>query len=131
MSKKINRRDFIKTSALVGVATTVMSKILFSSPVTHNRVKLGFIGTGLRGQWLLSLAVKYPDVEIPAICDIDKGMVRSTLKILKGIDKPEPRVYQNGDEDFRNMVARENLNGVIIATPWKWHHPMSIAATMN
>ena len=131
MSKRINRRDFVKTIALAGTAAAMMPKSLFSSPVTNEQIKLGFIGTGMRGQWMLWLAAKYPEVQIPAICDIDDGMIESALKILKDAGKPDPRIYKNGDEDFRNMVANEDLDGVYIATPWEWHHTMAIAAMKN
>ena len=128
MGKTMKRREFIKTTAVAGVAAALIPKSLFSSPVINERIKLGFIGTGMRGQWVLWLAAKYPEVDIPAICDIDNGMIESALKILKEAGKPEPRVYKKGDEDFRNMVESENLDGVYIATPWEWHHPMAIAA---
>jgi len=131
MSKRINRRDFVKTMALAGTAAAMMPKSLFSSPVVNKQIKLGFVGTGMRGQWMLWLAAKYPEVQIPAICDIDDGMIESALKILKDAGKPDPRIYKNGDEDFRNMVANEDLDGVYIATPWEWHHPMAIAAMKN
>ena len=131
MSKRINRRDFVKTMALAGTAAAMMPKSLFSSPVVNKQIKLGFVGTGMRGQWMLWLAAKYPEVQIPAICDIDDGMIESALKILKDAGKPDPRIYKNGDEDFRNMVGNEDLDGVYIATPWEWHHPMAIAAMKN
>ena len=130
MSKKINRRNFIKTTASVGAAAAVMPTSLFSA-TAEKRIKMGFMGTGMRGQWVLMLAAKYPEVDIPAICDIDDGMIESALKILKNAGKPEPRVYKNGDEDFLNMVKNEDLDGVYIATPWEWHHPMAIAAMKN
>ena len=131
MSKRINRRDFVKTMALAGTAAAMMPKSLFSSPVVNKQIKLGFVGTGMRGQWMLWLAAKYSEVQIPAICDIDDGMIESALKILKDAGKPDPRIYKNGDEDFRNMVANEDLDGVYIATPWEWHHTMAIAAMKN
>ena len=130
MSKKINRRDFIKTTATASAAATVMPTSLFSSQA-NKRVKMGFMGTGMRGQWVLTLAAKYPEVDIPAICDIDDGMIESALQILKDAGKPEPHVYKNGPEDFLNMVQNETLDGVYIATPWEWHHPMAIAAMKN
>ena len=130
MSKKINRRDFIKTTASVGAAAAVMPASLFSA-TAEKRIKMGFMGTGMRGQWVLSLAAKYPEVDIPAICDIDDGMIESALKILKDAGKPEPHVYKNGPEDFLNMVQNETLDGIYIATPWEWHHPMAIAAMKN
>ena len=130
MSKKVNRRNFIKTSAAVSAAAAVMPTSLFSA-TAEKRIKMGFMGTGMRGQWVLSLAAKYPEVDIPAICDINDGMIESALKILKDAGKPEPHVYKNGDEDFLNMLQNETLDGVYIATPWEWHHPMAIAAMKN
>ena len=103
---------------------------LLASP-SPKRVKLGVIGTGLRGQWVLSLAAKYPEVDIPAICDIDETMLASALKILKDAGKPKPRVYRRGEEDFRRMLSTEDLEGVYIATPWRWHHPMAVTAMKN
>jgi len=130
MSKIINRRNFIKTAATAGAAVSLMPTSLFASRAKQ-QVSMGFIGTGLRGQWVLWLASKYPEVNVTAICDIDDGMVDAALKILRDAGKPEPRVYKNGDEDFLNMVKNESLDGVYIATPWEWHHPMSIAAMKN
>jgi len=71
MAKKISRRSFIKTSVAAGGAAALLPQTLLSSRM-KTRVKLGFIGTGLRGQWMLWLAAKYPEVEIPSICDIDE-----------------------------------------------------------
>ncbi|MDP7120941.1 MAG: Gfo/Idh/MocA family oxidoreductase [Candidatus Marinimicrobia bacterium] len=130
MSKEINRRTFIKTAAIAGASVSLMPTSLFALRA-QQQVKMGFIGTGMRGQWMLWLACKYPEVDIPAICDIDDGMIDSALKILKDAGKPVPRVYKRGDEDFQNMVANEDLDGVYIATPWEWHHPMAIAAMKN
>ena len=77
MAKKVNRRNFMKTAAAAGAAISLMPKSLFSSQTTK-RIKLGFIGTGLRGQWwVLWLAAKYPEVDVPAICDIDDNMIES------------------------------------------------------
>ncbi len=89
----MKRRDFIKTTTTAGVAATLMPHSLFSSPVMNERINMGFIGTGMRGQWVLWLAAKYPEIDIPAICDIDDGMIDSALKILKNAGKPKPRVY--------------------------------------
>ena len=130
MAKKISRRSFIKTSVAAGGAAALLPQTLLSSRM-KTRVKLGFIGTGLRGQWMLWLAAKYPEVEIPAICDIDEQMIASALKILKDAGRPEPRIYKKNEEDFRTMLDNETLDGVYIATPWEWHHPMAIAAMNN
>jgi len=130
MSKTLNRRKFIKTSAVAGAAAIITPKTLFSAK-KNKKIKIGFIGTGLRGQWMVHLSTKYPEVSIPAICDIDKEMIGNTLKILNDAGRAEPRIYSNGDEDFLNMVNNEDLDAVYIATPWEWHHPMAISSMEN
>ena len=127
----MKRKDFLKTSVVAGVGASFLPGIVMGKQSPNSKVRIGFIGTGLRGQWVLWLAAKYKNVEIPAICDIDDGMVEKALKILKDAGKPIPKVYKNGDEDFRNMLAKEDLDGAYIATPWEWHHKMSIDAMKN
>ena len=124
----MKRKKFIQTSTLAGLGATIFPNVAFSELTSKKRVNIGVIGTGLRGQWVLWLMAKYPEVDILSICDIDEEMIQSALKILKDAGKPEPKVYKNGDEDFRNMLVNEKLDGVYIATPWEWHAQMSLEA---
>ena len=124
----MKRKKFIQTSTLAGLGATILPNVAFSELTSKKRVNIGVIGTGLRGQWVLWLMAKYPEVDIVSICDIDEEMIQSALKILKDAGKPEPKVYKNGDEDFRNMLVNEKLDGVYIATPWEWHAQMSLEA---
>ncbi len=128
MAKKINRKKFLKTAAAVGMGSVLLPNIKLTPSRKRDEVRLGFIGTGLRGQWLLDLASKRDDVSIPAICDIDQRMIDRTLRILKRNGKEDPAVYSDGDEDFLKLVDRDDIDAVIVATPWEWHHPMAIAA---
>ena len=131
MSNEINRKNFLKYAVTLGLSASILPGAFFNENQQLHKIKLGFIGTGMRGQWMLWLAAKNNDIEIPAICDIDIGMIESALKILKDAGKPEPKVYKDGDEAFRSMLTNEKLDGVYIATPWEWHHPMAISAMKN
>ena len=42
--------------------------------------------------------------------------------------RPRPEGYARGPEDFRRLVARNDLDAVITATPWEWHAPVAVAA---
>ena len=126
--KKINRRKFIKSSALIGASTALYSSKLFDSKNNYKKLRLGIIGTGLRGQWMTHLCLLRNDVEIKAICDIDYEMINKTLNLIKDAGVFPPDVYKNGDHDFLNLVKRDDIDAVYIATPWEWHHPMAIAA---
>ena len=126
--KKINRRKFIKSSALIGASTALYSSKLFDSKNNDKKLRLGIIGTGLRGQWMTHLCLLRNDVEIKAICDIDYEMINKTLNLIKDAGAFPPDVYKNGEHDFLNLVKRDDIDAVYIATPWEWHHPMAIAA---
>ena len=126
--KKINRRNFIKQSAFAGASLAFMSSSISASPKKVPNLRLGVIGTGLRGRWMTNLCLLRNDVDIKAICDIDSGMINKTLNIIKKAGGKPPDVYKNGQHDFLNLVQRDDLDAVYIATPWEWHHPMAVAA---
>jgi hypothetical protein len=48
MKKSINRRSFVKSATIIGAAASIMPSNLFAS---SNKLQIGVIGTGLRGQW--------------------------------------------------------------------------------
>ena len=129
MKPVVSRRNFIKTTAMAGLAASIMPTSLLGS--SSQKIQIGIIGTGFRGQWVSQLLLNRPDVDIPAICDIDDIMIGKVLKIFEKANRPMPKVYKDGPEDFRNMVSKEDLDGVYIATPWEWHHPMAVAAMKN
>ena len=79
MKPIISRRNFIKTTAITGLAASIMPTSLFGS--SSQKVQIGIIGTGFRGQWVSQLLLNRPDVDIPAICDIDDIMILSLIHI--------------------------------------------------
>jgi predicted dehydrogenase len=94
----------------------------------QQKVRLGFIGTGLRGQSHLSLALGRADTEVVAICDVDAKMLQMTDELLKKSGKPMPKVFTGDNFAYRKLLELNNLDGVIIATPWEWHTPMILDA---
>ena len=127
--EKYTRRSFIKSSSVIAAGTLVLPTILKSSiPGTQNDVRIGFIGTGLRGRNHVNNVLNYAGVHCPAICDIDPDAVSKTLDIFKSKGKPVPKVYDDSPEAYLEMLAKEQLDGVIISTNWKWHTPMCVAA---
>jgi len=99
MKPSISRRDFVKTTTMAGVAASIAPTILFGSP--SQRLQVGIIGTGFRGQWVSQLLLNRPDVDIPVICDIDDIMIERVLKIFEKANRPLPKIYKNGPEDFK------------------------------
>lgn len=128
----MNRRKFVRNSAILGTGLSMANpSSLFSKSLSNdkrNTVKLGFIGTGARGRSHLGLALFRDDIEVTAICDIDKEALNKAQEILVKAGKGKAIEYGNGDLDYENLLKRDDIDAVIIATPWLWHTPMAIAA---
>lgn len=90
--------------------------------------RFGVIGLGNRGGGMLPLLLAVPGARVTALCDIRPEFARAGAKMVTDAGQPEPAVYTGGDEDFQNMVERDDIDFVYIATPWEWHTPMALAA---
>jgi hypothetical protein len=133
---KLPRRRFLQQAALAGAALTLPAAAvtaqtpaptpLPASPKTT--LRLGFIGTGLRGQDHVDLALRRDDCEVVAIADPDPGMVAATLKLFDGMNKKRPAVFDQGPHDYRRLLADPTIDAVVIATPWEWHTEQCVAA---
>ncbi|OQP42727.1 glycosyl hydrolase [Niastella yeongjuensis] len=126
MSKPIERRHFIKSVALTSAGMFLMPGV--KAGMIKEKLRLGVIGVGQRGELHLNLLLLRDDVEVPAICDIDEDMVNKALALCKKLNKPAPQVYSKGEYAYRDLLARKDIDAVFIATPWEWHAPMAIDA---
>ncbi len=90
-----------------------------------NRIVMGFIGVGSMGGWHLSDFVEQPDVQAAAVCDV-RAIFRQRAKELAD------RRYGNNDcrtyDDFRQLLARPDIDAVTIVTPEHWHGLVAIEA---
>jgi|WetSurSiteA1Bulk_404760.scaffolds.fasta_scaffold00155_7 predicted dehydrogenase len=136
---KNNRRDFIRKSALTGaglLGLNLADRQLFAETGKQVEraddptapVKAGFIGVGSRGRSHLNDTMALKNIEIAAICDIQKPSLDAALKLLASNGRKEPSVYTGHELSFEDMLKNEELDAVIIATPWEWHVPMSVAS---
>ncbi len=124
------RRNFLQqtiATVSLGAVSSLIPSTLLNATEPEKKVRLGFIGTGYRGRNHIEQALFRADVEINAICDIDPESISKALAQIEKGGRKAPAVYQKGDEDFLNMVKRDDLDGIIIATPWEWHVPMAVA----
>ncbi len=67
-------------------------------------------------------------VDIPAVCDVDQAKVERAQAQVEKSGRAKPEGYWRGEEDFRRLLERSDLDAVVIATPWDWHTPMAVAA---
>ena len=122
---KIKRRDFIGTSAAAVLGLALAPGLAFGD---DRKLRLGFIGVGLRGTWHLENSLKRGDVEIAAICDIDPGRLDICRQHIADAGRNPAREFGGGEYDYRNLLEIRDLDAVIISTPWLWHTPMAVDA---
>jgi predicted dehydrogenase len=89
--------------------------------------KIGLIGTGGRGTDLLENLLA-ADVPVNALCDVVPEKAKAAQAMVVKAGQKAPELYTDGDHAFEKLVARDDLNLVIAATPWHWHVPMAVAA---
>lgn len=125
-----NRRGFLKTVGAAGAGIIVAPHIAKAGTISKKNpgeVNIAFIGVGGRGRGHLKRAAITEGVKITAFCDIDPDAVEKTQKLLRELGKPEAAVYSDGEHAFEKMLQRDDIDGVIISTPWLWHTRMAVA----
>ncbi|MGA2247671.1 MAG: Gfo/Idh/MocA family oxidoreductase [Verrucomicrobiota bacterium] len=125
-SKHLNRRQFLKVAG----AGAVMPALLPGSVLGRdgkiapsNKINLGVLGWGMQGPGNTQAFLAEEDCQVVAACDLDKNHLQSAVDTINGH-------YQNKDcaayHDYREMLARPDLDAVMIAIPDHWH---ALAAT--
>ena len=129
----ITRRRFMKKVAGVSVAAIGFPYVVASSALgkasnvaASNRITLGFIGVGSHGIGMnLMTFLGNADAQAVAVCDVDTNNLNKARDIVN-------QKYGNKDcatyKDFREVIARDDIDAVMISTPDHWHVPISIAA---
>src|SRR3954466_10757788 len=108
------RRSFLPSAGATAAAVAGSSATAFAAGETLN---VGLIGTGGRCRHLLRSLVKIPGVRVTALSDIWDAALAETRKILGG---GEPFVTKH----YPDLLARKDIDAVLIASPDHWHVPM-------
>jgi len=141
---KASRRDLLRLASLASLAAGAADaqqpakKGPAGSPQSmigvpfeaRDRVRLGVIGTGGRGNALVDNFAAMPEVRVTALCDIvrDKAL-KTEARLEKGGKLPQaPALYTDGERAFEDLVKRDDIDLVVVATPWIWHTRMALAA---
>ena len=123
----MNRREFVKQGAIATAGITLMpSGSLFGR--SADKVRLGYIGVGLRGRSHIGEGLLRDDVEIVAICDTQESSLQFCREQFKKAGKPLPKEYTGGLDAYKKLLDRKDIDAVIIATPWEFHRPQAIDA---
>ncbi|MES2107279.1 MAG: Gfo/Idh/MocA family oxidoreductase [Bacteroidota bacterium] len=123
----MERREFIKNSAIAAAGITILpSGSLFAS--VKDKVRLGYIGVGDRGMSHISEGVLRDDVEIVAICDVQERSLKRCREYIAKKGRPAATEYTGGLDAYKKLLDRKDIDAVIIATPWQFHHSQAIDA---
>ena len=125
----LDRRRFFQTSLGTFAAGVLpWAQSAGAVPTQQDGLRVGILGSGLRGQSHIRELLTQPGVTVTAIADIDPRMVKMTLGQFEKANLAVPAVYDRGPEDYRRLLAEAPVDAVIVATPWRWHTVMATAA---
>jgi len=130
-----NRRRFLKAAGAACAAPIVLPASAVgadSKTAPSQRINVGMIGMG-RQAVLVNLRqfLKMGDVQIVAVCDVDAWRLESAKKAVEaGYAQQKPGGYQGCQthRDFQELLARKDIDAVMISSPDHWHAPMALAA---
>ena len=114
---QISRREFLKNIGMTGAGVLLAASpwlSAFSEAVnaSNEKCRLGVIGPGSRGRFLMSFLVQNPKVDIVALCDIYQPSIDEALKLA-----PKAKVYG----DYRELLENNNIDAILVATPLSSH----------
>jgi len=135
MRKNLTRRNFLKKAAAVSAGAIGFPFIISSSALGKagavapgNRITVGFIGLGGHGIGCnLRGFLEQPDAQAVALCDVDTARIRRAVSTVEQKYGSDYRGYFT-TQDWRDVIARDDIDAVMISTPDHWHVPISIAA---
>ena len=131
--KALSRRQFLqRTGAAAGAA--LAAPMIWRKPAhaANDRINMGFIGIGNMGSGLLRSFVNNEGVQVLAISDVREAHANEGKQRVEEVyaDQMEQGTYAGCDlhHDFRDLLARDDIDAVVIATPDHWHGTMAVLA---
>ena len=129
--ENFSRRQFIKTGTMATIGLGVLTDRAHALPATDKSVRIGVIGTGNRGKSHVQTLLTIPGVEVAAVCDLLDSQVNAASDMCVRVGRKKPAVYVKDEFSYKQMLAKEKLDAVIIATYWDSHAPIAIEAMNN
>jgi predicted dehydrogenase len=120
MSDSTTRRDFLQATA-AGVALTAATASTLRAQSANDKIVVGLIGCGGRGNHDAGLFQKVSNVEVAYVADVDDARRASAAKSLA---VPSSRAVS----DMRRILDDKSIDAVIVTTPDHWHSPAAILA---
>ena len=128
----VTRRRFLQNSALLAAAPLILpSRVWSQATAPSKRLTFGCIGMGKQMKGHLGALIGRDEVQVLAVCDVDTTRREAAKKrVDDAYAKKEDKTYKSCDayNDFREVIARKDIDIIVIATPDHWHAYIAIAA---
>ena len=127
---RTNRRGFLHTTLGAGLAVaapTILPSSVFGGdrPAPSDRITLASVGVGSQGRYDIERFLKLSDVQVVAVCDADAHrLAAAKQRIDEHYGNTDCKMYR----DFREVLARKDIDTIHTATPDHWHVPVAAAA---
>jgi len=131
LPSSVSRRQFLKYSALAAAPLILPGRVWAQASAPGRRLTLGCIGMGKMMQSHLGAFLRRDDVEVVAVCDVDTTRREDARdRVQKAYSEAAGTTYRGVTvhNDFREVIARSDIDAVVIATPDHWHAYIAIAA---
>ncbi|MBI3852305.1 MAG: Gfo/Idh/MocA family oxidoreductase [Verrucomicrobia bacterium] len=120
-TSKISRRQFIATTAAAVAAPTFIPASALGAedrPAASERVTLGVVGWGMQGPGNTAAFLRQKNCQVVAACDIDKNHLAAAVNTInKHYGNTDCKAYH----DYRELMARKDIDAVMLAVPDNWH----------
>ena len=126
-----SRRQFIKTGTMATIGLGILSDPAHATGTPAETVRIGVIGTGNRGTSHVSNLLTIEGVEVAAVCDLDATRASNAANNCVKAGRKKPVIYVKDKFTYRQMLEKEKLDAVIIATYWDSHAPIALEAMNN
>ena len=127
----LSRRGFIEKGTIATAALGAFSNTLIAGNEMKSTVKVGIVGTGNRGTSHLTNLLTIPGAEIVAVCDLDRSKTEHAAGLCEKAGRSRPKIWCKDETTFWEMLNKEKLDCVIIATYWDSHTPIASHAMKN
>ena len=97
-------------------------------PAPLDMVRVGLVGAGDRGTYLLEILLNIEGVEVRAICDVVESRVARAQRLVVERHRAKPEGYFQGNADYQRLCDRHDVDLIVNATPWMLHAPVCLAA---
>ena len=124
------RRSFLRTAAAASLPLILPTHIWAAATKPNDKISVGFIGIGVRGHYLLTAFLGREELQVVAVCDVDttrRELARQRVEehYATNAGQKKPCAAYN---DFRELIARKDIDAVCIATSDHWHTIPVLAA---